>query len=135
MQFMKYGILKDIKEGEFRVISTPAEVRSIVAAGHTVWAQHDCGKAAGFPDEAYEAAGARIVATAEEMWAGCDMVAKVKEFTPVEYPLMRKGQIILGCIHPAGHPEEVEAITGATITSRAICTGVNAALDCVAGLG
>ena len=107
---MIYGILKDIKEGEFRVISTPAEVMSIVAAGHEVWAQHDCGKAAGFPDEKYIAAGAKIVDTAKEIWAGCDMVAKVKEFTPVEYPLMREGQIILGCIHPAGHPEEVDAI-------------------------
>ena len=107
---MIYGILKDIKEGEFRVISTPAEVMSIVAAGHEVWAQHNCGKAAGFPDEKYIAAGAKIVDTAEEIWAGCDMVAKVKEFTPIEYPLMREGQIILGCIHPAGHPEEVDAI-------------------------
>ncbi len=107
---MIYGILKDIKEGEFRVISTPAEVRTIVASGHEVWAQHDCGKAAGFPDEKYAEAGAKIVETAKEIWAGCDMVAKVKEFTPVEYPLMREGQIILGCIHPAGHPEEVDAI-------------------------
>ena len=107
---MKYGILKDIKEGEFRVISTPAEVRSIVAAGHEVWAEHDCGKAAGFPDEKYVEAGAKIVMTKEEIWANCDMVAKVKEFTPVEYPLMRENQIILGCIHPAGHPEEVDAL-------------------------
>jgi len=107
---MIYGILKDIKEGEFRVISTPVEVKSIVAAGHTVLAQHDCGKAAGFPDEKYVAAGAEIVENAEEIWARADMVAKVKEFTPVEYPLMREGQIILGCIHPAGHPEEVDAI-------------------------
>ena len=107
---MRFGILKDIKEGEFRVICTPAEVESIVAAGHEVWAQHDCGRAAGFPDEKYAAAGAKIVDSMEEMWAGCDMVAKVKEFTPVEYPLMRENQIILGCIHPAGHPEEVDAI-------------------------
>ena len=107
---MIYGILKDIKEGEYRVISTPAEVKSIVAAGHEVWAQHDCGAAAGFSDDKYIAAGAKIVYSAEEMWAGCDMVAKVKEFTPKEYPLIRKDQIILGCIHPAGHPEEVDAI-------------------------
>lgn len=107
---MIYGILKDTKEGEFRVISTPLEVKSIVAAGHTVWAEHDCGRAAGFPDEKYAAAGAKIVYSAEEIWAGCDMVAKVKEFTPAEYPLMRADQIILGCIHPAGHPEEVDAI-------------------------
>ena len=107
---MIYGILKDIKEGEYRVITTPTEVKSIVAAGHEVWAQHDCGKAAGFPDEKYVAAGAKIVDTMEEMYKGCDMVAKVKEFTPVEYPLMRENQILLGCIHPAGHPEEVDAL-------------------------
>ena len=107
---MIYGILKDIKEGEFRVISTPAEVRTIIASGHEVWAQHDCGKAAGFPDEKYIEAGAKIVMTAEEIWAGCDMVAKVKEFMAPEYPLMREGQILLGCIHPAGHPEEVDAL-------------------------
>ncbi len=107
---MRFGILKDIKEGEFRVICTPAEVKSIVASGHEVWAQHDCGKLAGFPDEKYVEAGAKIVDTMEEMYAGCDMVAKVKEFTPLEYPLMRENQIILGCIHPAGHPEEVDAI-------------------------
>ena len=107
---MKYGILKDIKESEFRVISTPAEVMSIVASGHEVWAEHDCGKAAGFPDEKYIRAGAKIASTKEEIWANCDMVAKVKEFTPAEYPLMRENQIILGCIHPAGHPEEVDAL-------------------------
>lgn len=107
---MRFGILKDVKEGEFRVICTPAEVKSIVATGHEVWAQHDCGKSAGFPDEKYAEAGAKIVETMEEMYAGCDMVAKVKEFTLGEYPLMRENQIILGCIHPAGHPEEVDAI-------------------------
>jgi alanine dehydrogenase len=46
----------------------------------------------------------------EEIYAKCDMVAKVKEFFPCEYPLIREDQIILGCIHPAGHPEEVDAI-------------------------
>ena len=107
---MIFGILKDIKEGEYRVICTPVEVRSIIAAGHEVWAQRGCGARAGFPDEAYEKAGARIVETAAELYAGCDMVAKVKEFAPVEFPMIRRDQIILGCIHPAGHPEEVEAL-------------------------
>ena len=107
---MKYGILKDTKDGEFRVITTPNEVKSIVAAGHEVWAERDCGKMAGFPDEKYIQAGAKIITSAEAIWADCDMVAKVKEFTPSEYPLMRKGQIILGCIHPAAHPDEVDAI-------------------------
>ena len=107
---MIFGILKDIKEEEFRVICTPMEVHSIRAAGHEVWAQHDCGKLAGFADEAYAAAGARIVETAEEMFAGCDMVAKVKEYTPAECAMMHPGQIVLGCIHPAAHPAEVDAL-------------------------
>ena len=107
---MKFGILKDTKDGEFRVISTPAEVRSIVAAGHEVWAQCDCGVMAGFLNSKYAEAGAKIVDSEKEIWRGCDMVAKVKEFTPSEYPLMREGQIILGCIHPAANPEEVDAI-------------------------
>ncbi|HHT85077.1 MAG TPA: alanine dehydrogenase, partial [Firmicutes bacterium] len=76
---MIFGLLKDIKPGEYRVICTPAEVRSIVAAGHTVLAQRDCGKAAGFPDEKYVEAGAEIVETMEEIYARADMVAKVKE--------------------------------------------------------
>jgi alanine dehydrogenase len=107
---MIFGVLKDIKEGEYRVICTPTEVASIVAAGHKVLAQKDCGKGAGFSNEAYEKAGAEIVETAEEMYARCDMVAKVKEFEESEYNLIRENQIILGCIHPAGHPEEVDAI-------------------------
>ena len=107
---MIFGILKDIKEEEFRVICTPMEVHSIRAAGHEVWAQHDCGKLAGFSDEAYAAAGARIVESAEELYAHCDMVAKVKEFTPAECAMMHPGQIVLGCIHPAAHPEEVDAL-------------------------
>lgn len=107
---MIFGVLKDIKEGEFRVICTPSEVASIASFGHTVLAQKDCGKAAGFSNEAYEKAGAEIVESAKEMYARCDMVAKVKEFEESEYSLLRENQIILGCIHPAGHPEEVDAI-------------------------
>ena len=107
---MIFGILKDTKAGEYRVICTPVEVAGIVAAGHTVLAERGCGRTAGFPDEAYAAVGAEIVANARELWARCDAVAKVKEFTPTEYPLMREGQILLGCLHPAGHPDEVEAL-------------------------
>jgi len=86
------------------------EAMSIVADGHKVLAEHDCGKGSGFPDESYAAAGAEIVMSAEEMYARSDMVAKVKEFAPSEWPLIRKDQIVLGCIHPAGHPEEVDAL-------------------------
>ena len=107
---MVFGILKDIKEGENRVICTPIEVASIVAAGHTVLAQRDCGVGSGFSNEKYVAAGAEIVDTMEEMYARCDFLAKVKELFPCEYDLLREGQLVYCCIHPAGHPEEVDAI-------------------------
>ena len=107
---MVFGILKDIKEGENRVICTPVEVASIVAAGHTVLAQRDCGVGSGFSNEKYEAAGAEIVDTMEEMYARCDFLAKFKELFPCEYDLLREDQLVYCCIHPAGHPEEVDAI-------------------------
>lgn len=107
---MVFGILKDIKEGENRVICTPVEVASIVAAGHTVLAQRDCGIGSGFSNEKYEAAGAQLVDTMEEMYARCDFLAKVKELFPCEYDLLREDQLVYCCIHPAGHPEEVDAI-------------------------
>ncbi len=107
---MIFGILKDCKEGENRVICTPLEVSTIVSNGHTVLAQSRCGEGCGFTDEKYAAAGAEIVPTAEEIWQRCDFVAKVKEIMPSEFHLPRENQIIYCCIHPAGHPEEVDAL-------------------------
>ena len=107
---MIFGVLKDIKEGESRVICTPMEVASIVAAGHTVLVEKDAGKGAGFANEAYAKMGAEIVETAKEMWDRCDFLAKVKEIEASEYGYLREGQMIYCCIHPAGHPEEVQAI-------------------------
>ena len=107
---MIFGVLKDIKEGENRVICTPVEIASIVAAGHTVLVEKDAGKGSGFPDEKYAAAGARICDTAKELWDTCDFLAKVKEIDPSEYGYLKENQMIYCCIHPAGHPEEVQAI-------------------------
>lgn len=107
---MKVGILKDIKVGENRVIATPVEIASLKADGHEVYVQKGAGQRAGFPDERYAAAGAVMVDTAEEIYGTCDFVAKVKEFEPSEYNLLREGQIVFTCIHPAAHPEEVQAL-------------------------
>lgn len=107
---MIFGILKDIKEGENRVVVTPIEVASIVADGHTVLAQKNCGVGSGFSDEQYHKAGAEIVNKLEEMYQRCDMLVKVKEIERCEYELLREGQIIMTCIHPAGHPEELQAL-------------------------
>jgi len=107
---MKFGVLKDIKVGEYRVIATPAEVNMLVRDGHEVYVQKGAGKGSGFQDEAYVAEGAKLVDTKEEIYAECDFVAKVKEIEPCEFGLLRENQIIFTCIHPAAHPEEVQAI-------------------------
>lgn len=107
---MKFGVLKDIKVGEYRVIATPAEVSMIVGDGHEVYVQKGAGEGSGFSDEAYAAEGAKLVDTMEEIYAECDFVAKVKEIEPSEYHLLRENQIVYTCIHPAAHPQEVQAL-------------------------
>ena len=112
---MKFGILKDIKNGEFRVIATPTEVSTLVADGNEVYICSGAGHKAGFDDEDYAKAGGIVVQTNEEIWAGCDFVAKVKEIEESEYGLLREGQIIYTCIHPAAHRAEVDALLDAKV--------------------
>ena len=107
---MKFGVLKDIKIGESRVIATPAEVSEILRDGHEVYVASGAGFKAGFDDSEYAAAGAIIKETNEEIYATCDFVAKVKEIEPSEYDNLREGQIIYTCIHPAAHKGEVDAL-------------------------
>ena len=114
---MIIGVLKDIKHGENRVMLTPLEVSTIIENGHKVYVQSYGGLAAGFPDESYEKAGAEICHTAEEIYAKCDFVVKVKEIEPAEYEMLREGQIVYCCIHPAAHPEEVQALLKHKVTA------------------
>ncbi|WP_152655602.1 alanine dehydrogenase [Oceanobacillus sp. CFH 90083] len=107
---MIFGVLKDTKIGEYRVVLTPVEAATIKEDGHTVLVQKDAGLSAGFTDEQYEQEGAEIVESAEEMYKRCDFLAKVKEIEESEYGLLRENQIVYTCIHPAAHPEQVQAI-------------------------
>lgn len=107
---MVFGLLRDCKAGENRVLCTPLEIRAIAAQGHRVLAERGCGLGAGFDDAQYAEAGAELVPDAAAIFAAADIVGKVKEFEPSEWPLIRPGQILVGCIHPAGHPEELEAL-------------------------
>lgn len=107
---MKFGVLKDIKIGENRVIATPAEVATICSDGHAVYVQAEAGEKAGFEDLEYQEVGATILNSAKEIYDTCEFIAKVKEIEEPEYDLLREGQIIFTCIHPASHPEEVDAM-------------------------
>ena len=98
---MKIGCPKEIKPQEFRVGMTPNAVREAVNRGHTVLVETKAGIGSGFGDADYVAAGARIIATAEEVFAAADMIVKVKEPQPVERARLREGQILFTYLHLA----------------------------------
>jgi alanine dehydrogenase len=102
---MRIGVPKEIKTQEFRVGMTPSGVATLVARGHTVMIEHGAGQGSAIPDDAYVKAGAKIVATKEEIWGTADMVVKVKEPIPTEYSLMRKDLLLFTYLHLAAAPE------------------------------
>ncbi len=98
---MLVGVPKEVKVHEYRVGLVPASVRELVHHGHQVMVQRDAGTGIGCEDEAYEAAGARIVESADEVFAEADMIVKVKEPQPAEYRKLRKGQVLFTYLHLA----------------------------------
>ncbi len=113
---MIIGVPKEIKTNENRIALVPAGAEAFTTRGHTVYVEQGAGLGSGFPDEAYVAAGAQILPTADEVWAKADMIMKVKEPIAVEWPRMRKGQVIYTYFHFAA----AEELTKAVIKSGAI---------------
>ena len=107
---MKIGCVKEIKNNEFRVGLTPDNVRSYVAAGHQVYVEKSAGMGSGFTDEEYMAAGAALLEDPKEIWQRVDMMVKVKEPLPEEYPLFRKGLILYTYLHLAADREQMDAL-------------------------
>src|SRR5690554_482756 len=116
---MLIGVPKEIKNDEYRIGLTPAAVREYVAHGHQVMVQRDGGVAIGFTNEDYEAAGARIVDTPEEIFASADMIVKVKEPQPGECKQLREGQILYTYLHLAPDPEQTRLLAEARVTAIA----------------
>lgn len=106
---MLIGIPKEIKNHEYRVGATPAFVKALVAAGHRVLVQTQAGSRIGFTDELYSEAGAQIARSAEEIYEA-EMVVKVKEPQPSEYPLLKEDQILFCYLHLAPDPQQTEAL-------------------------
>lgn len=107
---MLIGVPKEIKNHEYRIGMTPAGVRELVSNGHDVIIQKDGGAAIGLTDDMYEAAGAKIIATAEEIFASADMIVKVKEPQPNECRMLRSGQILFTYLHLAPDPEQTKLL-------------------------
>ena len=114
---MIIGIPKEIKNNENRVGLTPAGVQEFVKRGHDVFVQASAGENSGFSDSAYEAVGARILPTIEEIYATAEMIVKVKEPIAPEYKLIRKDQLVFTFFHFASS----EPLTHAMVDSGAVC--------------
>src|SRR5665648_662370 len=107
---MIVGVPKEIKNHEYRVAMVPAGVKGLVADGNTVIIEKSAGEGSGVSDAEYIEAGAQIRPTAEAVFAEADMIVKVKEPLPQEYPLLREDQILFTYLHLAPAPELTKAL-------------------------
>jgi alanine dehydrogenase len=113
------GVPREVKNHEYRVAITPAGVVELVHRGHDVLVEAGAGVGSAMPDAEYLAAGATIVPTADEVWASADLVLKVKEPMPEEYPRLRRGQILFTYLHLAANEECTRALVDAGTTAIA----------------
>lgn len=107
---MRVGCPREIKTNEHRVGLTPAAVREYVAHGHAVVLETGAGLGAGFADGDYVKAGARIAPDARTVFAGSDMIVKVKELQPAEFALLNEDHILFTYLHLAPDPEQTKAL-------------------------
>lgn len=125
---MRIGIPKEVKNHEYRVGATPGKVKILINAGHEVIVESKAGEAIGFTDDMYREAGAKI--GAKEDVYNAEMVVKVKEPQPSEYPLIKPDQILFCYLHLAPDPEQTKAL----IESGAIAIAYETVVDKRGGL-
>src|SRR5437879_4282876 len=107
---MIVGVPKETKTHEYRVAMIPAGVEELVRAGHKVLIQAGAGQGSGITDEQYASQGAEIVPDTEAIWKRTDLIVKVKEPLPEEWPLMRAGQIVFTYFHFAADEKLTRAV-------------------------
>jgi alanine dehydrogenase len=113
------GIPSEVKNHEYRVAITPAGVHELVRHGHDVVVQHGAGVGSSISDAEYKAAGARVLAAADDVWGEAELVLKVKEPVAEEYGRMRRGQVLFTYLHLAASRECTQALLDAGVTSIA----------------
>ncbi len=116
---MIVSVPKEIKAQESRVALTPAATYQFTKRGHQVLVETGAGAGAGFPDADYAKAGAEVVADHAELFARGELVVKVKEPLPDEYPLLRPGQILFTYLHLAANRQLTEALMASGVTALA----------------
>lgn len=114
---MIVGVPKEVKRDEYRVAMLPVGVEELVRAGHSVLVEAQAGLGSGLPDQDYVQAGAEVVDSAAEVFSRSDLIVKVKEPQPQEWPLLRPGQLVFTYFHFAASRE----LTMAMLDSDATC--------------
>ncbi|MCI0675557.1 MAG: alanine dehydrogenase [Phycisphaerales bacterium] len=122
---MIVGVPSEVKKDEYRVGMRPVGAEVLTKQGHTVLVQAGAGLGSGFPDQQYDAAGARIVPTAADVWAKADLIVKVKEPQPQEIPLIRENQTVFTYFHFAADKE----LTLGCINSKCIAAAYETLTD------
>jgi alanine dehydrogenase len=122
---MIIGIPKEIKNHEYRIGATPSLVCLLVEAGHEVYVQGHAGDKIGYTDQMFTMAGAKIVRSADEIY-DCEMVIKVKEPQPSEYPLLKEGQILFCYLHLAPDPIQTQQLIDSKVVAIAYETVTDA---------
>ena len=130
---MTIGVVKEIKNNEFRVGLTPDAVSAFVQAGHSVLVEKGAGLGSGFPDEEYVQAGATLEDTAEAVWNQSGMIVKVKEPIECEYRFFRKDLILYTYLHLAADAPLTKALMESGVKAIAYETivGRNGGLPCL----
>ena len=123
---MIVGIPKEIKNHEYRIGMTPAGVRELVNRGHQVLVETEGGVGVGFDNDSFEAVGAQIVSSPEDIFAAADMIIKVKEPQPNECRMLRSGQILFTYLHLAPDPEQAQLLLDSGVSAIAYETVTNA---------
>jgi alanine dehydrogenase len=116
---MIIGVPKEVKDHESRVGITPAGVKALTEAGHTVLVETHAGELSAFTDEEYQSAGAEMVGSAHNVWANADMVVKVKEPVEKEYGFFREGLVLFTYLHLAPLPELTGQLLARKVTGIA----------------
>ena len=116
---MLVGIPNEIKTHEYRVAMIPVGVEELTRGGHKVVVQSGAGQGSGIRDEQYASNGAEIVQTAEEVWKRADLIVKVKEPQPVEWPHMKPGQLVFTYFHFAADEQLTRACMASGATAIA----------------
>jgi len=116
---MRVGVPREVKNREYRVALTPAGVTELTRAGHEVLVERGAGEGSSIPDEDFTAAGARILASADDVWADADLLLKVKEPVAEEYGRLRAEQTLFTYLHLAASRECTDALVASGTTAIA----------------